>query len=130
MQSVVGVVDVIGSDEQLGAADGGERAPGVVRSNHGFDPDLVQDRRPARSPLGRILRSFGIRLQRSMTAKETVRALLDRLPEDCTLDDVQYHLYVMQAVRRGVEDGEAGRVVPHEQVAADLRRKWLLGSAT
>ena len=64
-----------------------------------------------------------------MTTKETVRALLDRLPDDCSLDDVQYHLYVVQAVERGVEDSQAGRVVPHEQVAADLRRKWLLGSA-
>jgi hypothetical protein len=59
-----------------------------------------------------------------MTAKDTVRALLDRLPDDCSLDDVQYHLYVVQAVGRGVADGEAG----HEQGAADLRRKWPLGS--
>ena len=65
----------------------------------------------------------------SMTAKDTVRALLDRLPDDCSLDDVQYHLYVVQAVGGGLADGEAGRVIPHEQVAADLRRKWLVGSA-
>ena len=64
-----------------------------------------------------------------MTAKDTVRALLDRLPNDCSLDDVMYHLYVVQAVGRGLADDEAGRVIPHEQVAADLRRKWLLGSA-
>ncbi len=64
-----------------------------------------------------------------MTTKDTVRALLDRLPDDCSLDDVQYHLYVVQAVSLGVADSEAGRVIPHEQVAADLRRKWLLGSA-
>ena len=64
-----------------------------------------------------------------MTTKDTVRALLDRLPDDCSLDDVLYHLYVVQAVNRGVADSEAGRVIPHEQVAADLRRKWLLGSA-
>jgi predicted transcriptional regulator len=63
-----------------------------------------------------------------VTAKETVRALLDRLPNDCSLDDVMYHLYVVQAVGSGLADGEAGRVIPHEQVAADLRRKWLLGS--
>ena len=65
-----------------------------------------------------------------MTAKDTVRALLDRLPNDCSLDDVLYHLYVVQAVDRGLADSKAGRVIPHEQVAAELRRKWLLGSAT
>ncbi len=30
-----------------------------------------------------------------MEAKETVRALLDRLPDDCSLDEVLYHLYVL-----------------------------------
>ena len=68
-------------------------------------------------------------IEAPVTAKDTVRALLDRLPDDCSLDDVQYHLYVVQAVGRGLADGEAGRLIPHEQVAADQRRKWLLGSA-
>ncbi|HYM23168.1 MAG TPA: hypothetical protein VEU08_08170 [Vicinamibacterales bacterium] len=65
-----------------------------------------------------------------MTAKDTVRALLDRLPDDCSLDDVLYHLYVVQALGQGLADAETNRVISHEQVAADLRRKWLLGSAT
>jgi predicted transcriptional regulator len=64
-----------------------------------------------------------------MTAKDTVRALLDRLPDDCSLDQVQYHLYVVQAVAKGEADEQAGRLIPHEQVAAELRRKWLLGRA-
>jgi predicted transcriptional regulator len=64
-----------------------------------------------------------------MTAKDTVRALLDRLPDDCSLDEVQYHLYVVQAVAKGEADEQAGRLIPHEQVAAELRRKWLLGRA-
>jgi len=64
-----------------------------------------------------------------MTTKDRVRALLDRLPEDCTIDDVQYHLYVVQAVERGDADIRAGRTIPHERVVAELRRKWLLGHA-
>ena len=64
-----------------------------------------------------------------MATKDTVRALLNRLPDDCSLDDVLYHLYVVQAVERGVADGEAGRVIPHTHFAADMRRKWLHGSA-
>lgn len=62
-----------------------------------------------------------------MTTKEQVRALLDRLPDECSLDDVQYHLYVLQAVARGEADEEAGRVVSQEQVESELRRKWVLG---
>jgi len=65
-----------------------------------------------------------------MTAKDTVRALLDRLPDDCTLDDVQYHLYVVQANDRGEADEKAGRTLSHEQIDAEsLRRKWLVGRA-
>ena len=28
--------------------------------------------------------------------KEEVRSLLKRLPDDCTLEDIQYHLYVIE----------------------------------
>jgi predicted transcriptional regulator len=63
-----------------------------------------------------------------MSAKQTVKALLDQLPDDCSIDDVLYHLYVVQAVERGQADVAAGRTIPHEQVEQELRRKWVLGS--
>ena len=63
-----------------------------------------------------------------MQIKQTIRELLDRLPEDCTLDDVLYHLYVMQAVDAGRADVEAGRTVSHEEVKRELRKKWLSGT--
>ncbi len=63
-----------------------------------------------------------------MSAKQTVKALLDQLPDDCSIDDVLYHLYVVQAVERGQADVAAGRTIPHEQVEQELRRKWVLGN--
>jgi len=63
-----------------------------------------------------------------MTTKETVLAVLERLPDDCTLDDVQYQLYVTQAIAGGTADINAGRVAPQEHVEAELRRKWLIES--
>jgi hypothetical protein len=33
------------------------------------------------------------------TAKDEVRSLLDKLPEDCSLEDVQYHLYVIEKIK-------------------------------
>ncbi len=36
------------------------------------------------------------------TAKEEVRSLLDKLPDECTLEDVQYHLYVVEKIQRGI----------------------------
>jgi len=64
-----------------------------------------------------------------METKDTVRALLDRLPDDCTIEDVLYHLYVLQEVEQGRADIADGRTVPHAQVADELRRKWVLGAA-
>ncbi len=60
--------------------------------------------------------------------KRTVRELLDRLPDDCTLDDVLYHLYVLQAVAHGRADVQNGRTLSHEEVAQQLRKKWLVGN--
>jgi predicted transcriptional regulator len=54
---------------------------------------------------------------------------LDRLPDDCSLDEVLYNLYVLQTVDRGLADAEAGRTISHEEVADELRQKWVLGAA-
>jgi len=61
--------------------------------------------------------------------KERVQELLEGLPDDCTLEDVLYHLYVMQRIDRGLDEAAAGRTIPHEEVVEDLRRKWILGAA-
>lgn len=63
-----------------------------------------------------------------MEAKQAVRALLDRLPDDCSVEDVLYHLYVLQAVERGQVDVAAGRTMSHEEVESAMRRKWLPGA--
>ena len=60
-----------------------------------------------------------------MKAKEAVRALLERQPDDCSVEDVLYHLYVLQAIERGQADVAAGRTIPHEEVEHAMRRKWL-----
>jgi len=64
-----------------------------------------------------------------MNAKDAVRELLDRLPDDCSLEDVLYHLYVLRQIELGQDDVAAGRVISHDDVARELRRKWLLGAA-
>ena len=64
-----------------------------------------------------------------MDAKRTVRELLERLPDDCSVEDVLYHLYVLNEVEQGQADIEAGRVLSQDDVAQKLRRKWVLGAA-
>lgn len=59
-----------------------------------------------------------------MTIKQRVREILDRLPDDCSLDDVLYEVYVVQRIERGLAEAEVGKIVSHEEVAEDLRRRW------
>ena len=61
-------------------------------------------------------------------AKETVIALKGRLPDDCSVDDVIYHLYVIRTVERGLEEVAQGLVIPHDEVAESLRSRWSLRS--
>ena len=64
-----------------------------------------------------------------MQVKQSVQALLDLLPDDCSLDDVQYHLYVLHSIERGQADAKAGRTISHQEVSRELRKKWLVNSA-
>ena len=59
-----------------------------------------------------------------MTTKEVIRKLLDRLPDDATIEDVQYQIYVLQKIHAGEEDVRAGRTIPHDKVMEELA-KWL-----
>ncbi|MEE9614334.1 MAG: hypothetical protein V3W31_05185 [Thermodesulfobacteriota bacterium] len=58
------------------------------------------------------------------TAKSEVGKLLESLPEDCSLEDIQYHLYVLQKAERGLKDAEEGRVRTQEEVEKMMSR-WL-----
>jgi hypothetical protein len=42
-------------------------------------------------------------------AKQEVESLLSRLPDDCSLEDIQYHLYVLEKVRAGLESARHKR---------------------
>lgn len=63
-----------------------------------------------------------------MEAKQTVRELLDRLPDNSSMEDILYHLYVVQAIERGQADAESGRTISHAEVRERLHRKWVLGT--
>ncbi|HSY47228.1 MAG TPA: hypothetical protein VLC46_00285 [Thermoanaerobaculia bacterium] len=58
------------------------------------------------------------------TAKDEVRKLLDRLPEEASLEDIQYQVYVLDEISRGAAEIDRGDVVGHEDVKRRLA-KWL-----
>ncbi len=59
-----------------------------------------------------------------VTAKQEVTQLLTRLPDDATLEDIQYHLYLLEKIQRGRADMAAGRSFTSEQARERLAR-WL-----
>ena len=58
------------------------------------------------------------------TAKADMHAMLDSLPDDTSLEDIQYHLYVLEKIKRGGERADAGGALTHEQAKQRLG-KWL-----
>ena len=58
------------------------------------------------------------------TAKQDVELLLNKLPDDCSMEDIQYHLYVLDKVRQGLEEARVNRTVSQEEVESHLS-KWL-----
>ena len=50
------------------------------------------------------------------TTKEHLRTLIRQMPDDCTIEDVIYELYVIEKIERGLEQIERGEWIPHEQV--------------
>ena len=56
--------------------------------------------------------------------KDEVRQLLDTLPEDTSYEDIQYHIYVCQAIKRGVEAADHGELVEQEEIERRMA-KWL-----
>jgi hypothetical protein len=58
------------------------------------------------------------------TAKDEVQSLLERLPDDCTLEDIQYHLYVIEKIQRGIDRAKTEGTISQEEAERRLR-KWV-----
>ncbi len=58
------------------------------------------------------------------TAKQDVEQLLHNLPDDSTLEDIQYHLYVLEKIQKGQQDIANGRSYTNQEAKERLSR-WL-----
>lgn len=56
--------------------------------------------------------------------KQEVEQLLNKLPDDCSVEDIQYHLYVLAKVRRGLEDARLNGTLSQQEVEIRLSQ-WL-----
>ena len=58
------------------------------------------------------------------TAKQEAQDMIQNLPEGSTFEDIQYHLYVLEKVRRGMESIEKQGGVSQEEAEKRLSR-WI-----
>ena len=55
--------------------------------------------------------------------KEEIIELIKKLPKNATIDDIIYHLYVKKKIIAGIEEIDQGRVIPHEQVMKNAKKR-------
>lgn len=60
----------------------------------------------------------------TVTDKQEAERLLRFMPEDSTLEDIQYHFYVLEKIRRGQADIATGRSHTEAEARARMNR-WL-----
>jgi len=58
------------------------------------------------------------------SAVQDVKDLIDHLPDDASIEDIQYHLYVLEKIRRGQADIRDGKHFSSEE-ARERLSKWL-----
>lgn len=59
-----------------------------------------------------------------VSAKDQAMKAIEQLPKDCTMEDIQYQLYVVDKVERSLAAAESGDELSHEQVKERLK-PWL-----
>jgi hypothetical protein len=59
------------------------------------------------------------------TIKDAIKSILNQLPDDCSIEDIQYHLYVLEKVRQGLEIADTETRLQQEEVEG-LISKWLI----
>jgi len=60
----------------------------------------------------------------ALSAKEAARQIIENLPDDVTLDDIMYAIYVRRKIERGLRDEEAGNLIDDNDVKREIN-EWL-----
>lgn len=55
---------------------------------------------------------------------EEVQRLLETLPDESSFEDIHYHIYVQQAIRKGRESASRGELIDQDEMEKRMAR-WL-----
>jgi len=67
----------------------------------------------------------GTFVHQTMTVKQQIRGMLDQLPDDCPVEDVQYRLYVVEILQKRSEIADRAEFISEKEIEARLA-KWLV----
>lgn len=56
--------------------------------------------------------------------KEELKQMIDNLPENFSIEDLQYKLYVRSKIEKGLKDLDEGNVLTHDEVKMRMAQ-WL-----
>ena len=56
--------------------------------------------------------------------KKEIIKFIQELPDDATLEDIQYHLLVKQKLLNAEQQIVDGKTKPHRQVMEKAKKKW------
>lgn len=56
--------------------------------------------------------------------KIEVKKILERLPDDSSYEDIQYHIYVREKVEKGLLDVKNKNFISHAEIESRME-KWL-----
>jgi len=69
-------------------------------------------------------RDFSILVELMMnTALEEVKLLLNKMPQNSTLEDIQYHLYVVEKIEKGLDRAKKEGTLTQDEVERKFS-KW------
>jgi predicted transcriptional regulator len=89
------------------------------------DANARRSRRRHHDPKTPSIRGNPEKVGLAMSAvKEEAIRLIQSLPEDCSIEDIQYHLYVRQKVETGLTAVESGRFVSQEDAERRIE-EWV-----
>ncbi len=55
------------------------------------------------------------------SVKEEIHALIDRLPDDATYEDIEYAIYVRREIELGLQEAETGPFYTLDEAAAEMK---------
>jgi predicted transcriptional regulator len=56
----------------------------------------------------------------TLNIKQQAHSLIERLPDNCTWDDIMHQVYLILTVEAGLADSQAGRVKSVEEVRSQF----------